>query len=162
MRSAMQLPNPDPHGGKCASCHNPHVQKTPKEAWKSCTKAGCHTRPDTLTAFHKGLPPGVLESCSTCHKAHDFSLNGNDCGSCHQNIVGEMPPPPPGMRREGMQLVPDTGRVPEAHVPPEGATQISALPGGVRTGDGAAGGRGRTAGRSGFRAAGAHAGSAPG
>jgi nitrate/TMAO reductase-like tetraheme cytochrome c subunit len=128
MRRAMQLPNPDPHGGKCASCHNPHVQKTPKDAWKSCTKAGCHTRPDTLTAFHKGLPPGVLESCGTCHKAHDFSLNGNDCGSCHQNIVGQIPPPPPGMRREGMQLVPDTGRAPEGRPPPAGANEIRRLP----------------------------------
>jgi hypothetical protein len=109
MRLAMTLPSPDPHKGNCASCHNPHVQKTPQEAWKSCTKAGCHTRPDTLTPFHRGLPAGALESCQTCHKAHDFSLNGNDCGSCHKDVAHDIQPPP-GYHREGMRLVPDTGK----------------------------------------------------
>jgi nitrate/TMAO reductase-like tetraheme cytochrome c subunit len=137
MRMAMKMPNPDPHQGKCASCHNPHVQKTPQDAWKSCTKAGCHTQPDTLTPFHRGLPPGVLESCQTCHKAHDFSLNGNDCGSCHKNIAQGIQPPP-GFHREGMRLVPDSGRTP----PDTGRTlprdepwpkQISARPAGTFT-----------------------------
>jgi nitrate/TMAO reductase-like tetraheme cytochrome c subunit len=112
MRQAMQLPDPDPHGGNCASCHNPHTQASPKEAWKSCAKAGCHAAADTLTPFHRGLPPGVLETCGTCHRAHDFSLNGNDCGSCHKGVERDSLAPP-GMRREGMQLVPDTGRAPE-------------------------------------------------
>lgn len=86
MRVLMEMPQPDPHGGVCASCHNPHEQSTPAEAAQSCTNAGCHERADTLTGFHRALRPGVLEDCAVCHKAHDFSLDGNDCASCHPDI----------------------------------------------------------------------------
>lgn len=60
MRVMVNLPNPDPHKGSCASCHNPHTQTTPHDAVQSCTKAGCHTQADTLSPFHRGMGPGVL------------------------------------------------------------------------------------------------------
>jgi len=89
MRDVVTLPQPDPHKGNCAACHNPHRQEGPEAAAQSCTAAGCHTRPDTLTAFHRGLEPGVLEDCEYCHKAHDFKVDGNDCLACHQGILND-------------------------------------------------------------------------
>lgn len=99
MRVMMSMPVPDPHGGVCASCHNPHDQATPAEAVQSCTNAGCHVGTDTLTSFHRGLQPGTLEDCMGCHTAHDFSLDGDDCASCHPDLMDEgltMPRTMPG------------------------------------------------------------------
>ncbi|HEX6133209.1 MAG TPA: cytochrome c3 family protein, partial [Longimicrobiales bacterium] len=71
----------DPHGGMCGACHNPHAQAEPAEAFESCTT--CHTQPDTITPYHRGLAAGVLETCSRCHAAHTFHTEGRDCRSCH-------------------------------------------------------------------------------
>lgn len=73
----------DPHGGMCGSCHNPHEQATPRDAFQSCASAGCHERVDTLTPFHRGLEPGVLQNCARCHDAHEFHAEGQDCRACH-------------------------------------------------------------------------------
>jgi len=89
MRTLMEMPVPDPHRGVCASCHNPHEQSDPAEAVESCATAGCHAGTDTLTAFHRGLSPGTLEDCMGCHQAHDFSLDGDDCASCHPDLLDE-------------------------------------------------------------------------
>jgi hypothetical protein len=91
MRTLAQMPDPDPHKGVCSSCHNPHQQETPREAVETCATAACHTGPDTLTAFHRGLPPGVLENCLSCHSAHDFVSDGLDCESCHTGIFEDSP-----------------------------------------------------------------------
>jgi hypothetical protein len=74
----------DPHGGECGTCHNPHVQPTPADAWTTCSEAGCHAQADTLTAFHRGLHEGTLAQCNTCHTAHTWDVQGTDCRACHR------------------------------------------------------------------------------
>ena len=83
-RLVSDLPADDPHDRKCGACHNPHEQKTPAEAVQRCTE--CHTQADTLSHMHRGLKPGALEACGTCHQAHDFSTGNKQCIDCHQNI----------------------------------------------------------------------------
>lgn len=90
---AMQLlvqdfPEHDPHDAACGACHQPHEQRTPAEAVQSCATGGCHAAADTLTPFHRGLDPGVLDRCLLCHEAHDFRVDGENCTACHQDIGG--------------------------------------------------------------------------
>jgi len=87
MRARVHIPDTDPHGGRCAWCHNPHEQSEPREAVNSCTSSGCHGAVDQLTGFHRGLRPGVVEDCLYCHKAHTFTIEGAACVSCHQAIL---------------------------------------------------------------------------
>jgi len=91
MRALVELPDPDPHGGACAACHDPHTQTDPADAGQSCATVGCHESPRTLTSFHAGLPTETLTNCIACHRAHDFSLDGSDCASCHEGIAGVDP-----------------------------------------------------------------------
>jgi nitrate/TMAO reductase-like tetraheme cytochrome c subunit len=105
MRTLAQMPNPDPHGGVCASCHNPHTQEIPSEAYTSCATAGCHSEADAISGFHRGLQPGILEDCAACHQAHDFSANGDDCVNCHTGIM-EDDMSVPGMSGAGMRFSP--------------------------------------------------------
>lgn len=91
MRTLVELPDPDPHSGGCGACHNPHTQAQPAEAAGSCATVGCHENPRTLTAFHQGLSPEIGADCLHCHTAHDFALDGSDCASCHEGIVGVDP-----------------------------------------------------------------------
>ena len=87
------IPAEDPHAGMCASCHNPHAQAESSEAFGACTD--CHTQVDTLTAFHRGLDAGVLESCSRCHQAHTFHAEGQNCLACHTDPAQRGPATPP-------------------------------------------------------------------
>jgi nitrate/TMAO reductase-like tetraheme cytochrome c subunit len=80
------IPANDPHKGRCGDCHNPHTQTTPAEAVKTCTNAGCHARPDTLTAFHRGLHAKSLANCALCHQEHTWTVKGTQCLACHKNI----------------------------------------------------------------------------
>jgi nitrate/TMAO reductase-like tetraheme cytochrome c subunit len=94
MRSMLgDLPPDEPHGGECGACHNPHEQATPSQAVESCATGGCHAQPDTLTPYHQGLDPGVLDACTTCHEAHTFRIHGaeSDCLSCHEDIYDDAP-----------------------------------------------------------------------
>lgn len=81
------LAQDDPHDGMCGACHNPHEQAEPRQAFESCATAGCHAQPDTLTPFHRGLDPGVLQTCSRCHDAHTFHAEGRECRACHTNVA---------------------------------------------------------------------------
>lgn len=81
-------PAADPHDARCGACHNPHAQESPQAALRSCTDAGCHESPDTLTAFHRGLPTEVTENCAGCHAPHVWVREGEACGVCHTNIPG--------------------------------------------------------------------------
>jgi len=90
-RLATFVPANDPHEGKCGSCHDPHKQTTPREAVRTCTNAGCHARPDTLTAFHRGLHAGDLANCLSCHVAHTWKVKGTRCLDCHRNILRDSP-----------------------------------------------------------------------
>jgi hypothetical protein len=75
----------DPHAGACGACHDPHEQTTPAQAVQSCAAGGCHSRVDTVSAFHRGLGPSVLSQCTSCHAAHVFSAP-TDCLQCHQDV----------------------------------------------------------------------------
>ncbi|CAN5616853.1 hypothetical protein BH23GEM9_BH23GEM9_33750 [soil metagenome] len=79
----------DPHAGACGACHDPHVQTTPAQAVESCAVGGCHSRVDTVSSFHRGLGPGVLTQCTSCHTAHEFTAP-TDCLQCHQDVF-QMP-----------------------------------------------------------------------
>jgi hypothetical protein len=79
-------PELEPHGAVCGTCHNPHTQEAPELAEETC--AGCHLRADTLTPFHRGLPQVVAADCVTCHRAHVFSVEGENCAACHADVPG--------------------------------------------------------------------------
>jgi nitrate/TMAO reductase-like tetraheme cytochrome c subunit len=99
MRERVQMPRPDPHRGVCAACHNPHTQSTPAEAGQSCTNAGCHNDPLQDSPMHRGLQPGVIETCTACHTAHDFKVDGSRCIDCHQGVLNDNPAATPGAAR---------------------------------------------------------------
>jgi hypothetical protein len=87
MRALLaDFPEDEPHDAACGACHDPHQQDTPAQAVRTCAGSGCHTRADTLTAFHRGLDPGVLDNCTQCHAAHVFRVRGEDCLACHQDV----------------------------------------------------------------------------
>jgi nitrate/TMAO reductase-like tetraheme cytochrome c subunit len=80
------VPANDPHKGECGWCHNPHEQTEPRAAFETCTNSGCHTRPDTVSAFHRGIGHAALTQCGSCHQAHTWSVKGSACLDCHRNI----------------------------------------------------------------------------
>jgi len=77
------IPADDPHGGRCGACHNPHEQSRPADAVASCATAGCHESVAEVTPYHRGIEEASLTNCLLCHRAHDFSLAGEQCTSCH-------------------------------------------------------------------------------
>ena len=93
MRAKMAafVPANDPHRGRCGDCHDPHKQTDPTESWKTCANSGCHTRADTLTAFHRGITATALADCQSCHKAHDWKVKGESCLGCHKDIYEDKP-----------------------------------------------------------------------
>ena len=86
---AEQFRGDDPHDAECGVCHNPHEQRVPAEAVRSCATSGCHTQPDTLSPMHRGLRAGALQQCTTCHKAHKFAIQETQCLDCHTDIFQE-------------------------------------------------------------------------
>lgn len=73
----------DPHREQCGVCHNPHRQATAQATVASCARGGCHTRVDTVSSFHVGLPAQALAQCSACHVAHTWKAKGRVCATCH-------------------------------------------------------------------------------
>jgi len=86
MRTLVELPDPDPHQGGCAACHDPHTQSDPAQAADNCATSGCHENPSSVSPFHRGLDLAVATDCLYCHQAHDFSLDGGDCAGCHEGM----------------------------------------------------------------------------
>lgn len=90
-------PAKDPHGGKCGTCHNPHLQKTASAAVKSCTTAGCHANwreePFHVGASHKQ----IASQCLTCHVPHAAKVDASNCEGCHLAVRsrGRLRPPLP-------------------------------------------------------------------
>ncbi|HET9424890.1 MAG TPA: hypothetical protein VFO55_05915 [Gemmatimonadaceae bacterium] len=110
-------PRRDPHGGKCGTCHNPHTQKTPAAAAKTC--ASCHDKwreePFHMGASHRN----VAEQCITCHVPHRAQADASDCESCHRSVRerGSLRPPLPfdttaALRRGRTSTAP---RPPDSH-----------------------------------------------
>jgi nitrate/TMAO reductase-like tetraheme cytochrome c subunit len=87
----------DPHGGKCGTCHNPHLQKTAAAAANSCTTSGCHSNWRD-TPFHVGAAHKQIASrCLTCHVPHAAKVDASDCEGCHRSVRsrGGLRPPLP-------------------------------------------------------------------
>ena len=82
-RVGESFPVDEPHNGVCGTCHNPHEQKVPADAVRSCTQSGCHERVDTLSAMHRALAAGVVQNCTRCHAAHTWKARADACTSCH-------------------------------------------------------------------------------
>jgi nitrate/TMAO reductase-like tetraheme cytochrome c subunit len=99
MRVMVTIPEDEPHGQVCGTCHNPHQQSRPEEAGETCANAGCHEAADTLSPMHRGLEPGALEDCRSCHEAHTWVVSGQTCLRCHTDVfrdearVGSAPSP---------------------------------------------------------------------
>lgn len=91
MRVMVDLPPDEPHGGVCATCHNPHTQDVPRDAVQTCAAGGCHSDPAELSPFHRGVTHEAVQDCATCHIAHDFRPDGNNCLACHQDIYDDGP-----------------------------------------------------------------------
>jgi hypothetical protein len=104
----------DPHKASCGSCHNPHTQDQPRDAFKSCATAQCHASADTLTAFHRGLGSHGLDNCGACHQAHSWKVNGTDCLACHKTIYQNRPA---AARRSGTSAAPIVPAAPPRHAP---------------------------------------------
>lgn len=102
----------EPHKAVCGACHDPHKQTTTKAAFESCQNAGCHTRPDTLTPFHRGLAAAALQKCGSCHKAHVWKVASKDCTACHRDLdrrsLGTGPPDTAQFRHAEHKNVPCT------------------------------------------------------
>jgi hypothetical protein len=79
-------PEADPHRSVCGACHNPHEQTTPAAAFDTCTSAGCHSAPEETSPFHRGLEDGVVQVCETCHSAHLWVVDADDCAGCHTTL----------------------------------------------------------------------------
>ncbi|MBI2795535.1 MAG: hypothetical protein HYX65_02390 [Gemmatimonadetes bacterium] len=85
----------DPHGGKCGACHNPHTQKTPAAAAKSCARSGCHDD-YREKPFHAGENHRkVASSCLTCHVPHRAGVDASECQGCHTRVRESGGPRPP-------------------------------------------------------------------
>ena len=80
------------HNGVCGTCHNPHTQREPKDAYKSCAASGCHTDLEKRGQFHTGLAKHTTASCGECHKAHEWKAVGRECIDCHKTIFTKEPP----------------------------------------------------------------------
>jgi len=106
-------PARDPHRGTCGMCHNPHTQRTPAEARKSCTDAQCHADWRKVP-FHIGPAHRRLgEDCITCHVPHAARVDPSDCAGCHAAVkarrAGHLNPPMPfdttaALRRVSLDL----------------------------------------------------------
>jgi nitrate/TMAO reductase-like tetraheme cytochrome c subunit len=78
-------PQEDPHKGVCGDCHNPHTQTEPRAAFQTCTVAGCHADPQTLSGFHRGINHNVVADCLRCHKPHVWTAPV-ECVACHPTL----------------------------------------------------------------------------
>jgi len=86
MRTLVDMPPDEPHERACGLCHNPHEQTTPEQAVESCATGSCHTDAVEISPMHRGLDAGVIEECTSCHQAHDWSLEAENCVACHQDM----------------------------------------------------------------------------
>ena len=89
MRERVAIPENEPHGANCATCHDPHTQTEPAQALATCTESGCHASPDTLSSFHHQAEGVRLERCTQCHTPHEFRAREENCLECHADIVEE-------------------------------------------------------------------------
>lgn len=87
--------------------------------------------------MHRGLQPGVIETCTTCHTAHDFKVDGSKCITCHQSVTNDNPAVLRAPRPDSAAVahLPSTIGVPTAGVPTVGVPGARGLtPSGVGIG----------------------------
>ena len=99
MRSKLkgfEAKNDRGHNGVCGTCHNPHKQTEPKQAFESCATNGCHADLKQKSAFHAGIKAHGSNSCGQCHRAHEWEPVGRECVDCHKNIFNARPSAPRG------------------------------------------------------------------
>lgn len=79
------VPVDEPHGGRCATCHD-MWQNTASHSARSCSDAGCHEDAQKLSRFHQTLRAVSLANCTHCHRPHEFRVagDGRQCTVCHQ------------------------------------------------------------------------------
>jgi nitrate/TMAO reductase-like tetraheme cytochrome c subunit len=78
------------HDGECGSCHKPHTQTEPAQAFETCSTSECHTDPAAESPFHRDEHAAV-DGCQSCHEAHTWTAPIR-CSACHTDIpvgVGE-------------------------------------------------------------------------
>jgi nitrate/TMAO reductase-like tetraheme cytochrome c subunit len=89
-------PETEPHEAECGLCHNAHEQRRAVDAVRSCTEVLCHTVPESIEDEHHTSPTVRLGNCATCHEAHTFRIEGEDCASCHSELtIPTFPAAPP-------------------------------------------------------------------
>ncbi len=83
------------HNGVCGSCHNPHKQTEPKQAYESCASSGCHFDLGKKSAFHVGLKAHANAPCGQCHEPHAWQPISKTCEGCHKSTPsGKLSSPP--------------------------------------------------------------------
>jgi len=93
------------HKGVCGTCHNPHKQTTPKQAFETCASGGCHADLASKSAFHSKPSVHKIAKCGACHEAHEWKPKGTECIDCHKNVLDikpkRVPAAPPGKNGAG-------------------------------------------------------------
>jgi hypothetical protein len=74
------------HKGVCGTCHNPHKQLKPTDAYQSCAAGGCHQDLASKAPFHAKGGKHASPACGQCHEAHSWKPIGTQCIDCHKNI----------------------------------------------------------------------------
>ncbi len=89
-------PKDDPgHRAVCGTCHNPHKQTEPRQAYESCATSGCHSDLATKSTFHVGLKAHENAPCGQCHTPHTWKPIGTTCEGCHATGANGRPTSPP-------------------------------------------------------------------
>ncbi len=89
----------DPHDGQCGLCHNPHRDRTPREALQSCASSQCHAD-WRVHPFHVGRTHGEAgPKCNWCHEPHRARVDASDCVGCHEAVSRREDVPAPVRRR---------------------------------------------------------------
>jgi len=89
-------PKDDPgHAAVCGTCHNPHTQTQPRQAYEGCAASGCHSDLGTKSRFHVGLKAHKDAPCGQCHTPHSWKPISTTCEGCHATGSDGRPTSPP-------------------------------------------------------------------
>jgi hypothetical protein len=83
----------DPHAARCEACHHPHWAGRDVPVHRSCTASECHPRAWPRTRFHRVQAAAFL-NCTNCHRPHTWVARGEECRSCHADLLAAAGAPP--------------------------------------------------------------------
>jgi len=83
------------HQAVCGTCHNPHQQTEPRQAYETCASSGCHSDLGTKSRFHVGLKAHKDAPCGQCHTPHSWKPISTTCEGCHTTGSDGRPTSPP-------------------------------------------------------------------